>query len=323
MPPATLIYPEVEPHESGMLAVGEGNRIYWEVAGDPSGKPALVLHGGPGSGSGPWWRRLFDPELYRLILLDQRASGRSVPNAGDPTTDLESNTTAHLLDDIESLRTHLGIPRWLVLGGSWGSTLALAYAEKHRDRASELILFSVTTTSSREVEWVTRGIGRLLPGPWARFRDFLPPSEREGNLAAAYARLLADPDSSIRERAAYEWCRWDDAQTRAGTDRPPDPRFEDARFRLCFSRLVTHYWANAGFLPDGALLAGAGALAGIPGAIVHGGNDLGCPLDVPRDLSRVWADADLVVIDGAGHGSSAPMTDALIVATDRFGESRA
>jgi proline iminopeptidase len=169
------------------------------------------------------------------------------------------------------------------------------------------------------VEWATRGIGELLPDAWARFCDFLPASAREGNLAAAYGRFLADPDPAVRDRAADEWCRWDDAQMRAGTDRSPDRRFADPQFRLCFARLVTHYWAHAAFLADGALLDGATALRGIPGVIVHGESDLGCPLEVPREFDHRWPDGRLVVLDGAGHGAGPQMTEALVNALDQFG----
>lgn len=317
-----MLYPEIEPSAHGMLAVGDGNQIYWEVVGNPAGKPALALHGGPGSGSDPWWRRLFDPDIYRIVLFDQRGCGLSTPNAGEPDTDLSVNTTTHLIGDIELLRELLEIERWLILGGSWGSTLGLAYAEAHPERVSELVLFSLTTTSRSEVEWATRGIGGLLPDGWARFRDFLPASAQEGNLAAAYGRLLADPDPAVRSRAAEEWCRWDDTQMRAGTDRPPDPRFADPRFRLCFARLVTHYWAHAAFFGDGELLEGATALAGIPGAIIHGEDDLGCPLGTPRELDRRWPDGELVILGGVGHGGT-EMTGALIDVLDRFGAGAA
>jgi proline iminopeptidase len=163
------MYPSVEPHEQGTLEVGDGQRVYWEVCGNPAGKPAVVLHGGPGAGCSPWWRRLFDPSAYRVVLFDQRGCGRSVPHASTPTVDLTLNTTSHLVADIEALRDDLGIDRWLVLGGSWGSTLALAYAQRHPECVSEMVLFSVVTTTRREIEWITQHMGRLFPAEWVRF----------------------------------------------------------------------------------------------------------------------------------------------------------
>lgn len=297
-----------------MLAVDGGNRVHWEVAGDPGGVPVVVLHGGPGSGCGPWWRRLFDPRRHRVVLMDQRGCGRSVPDAGGPDTDLSVNTTHHLLADIELLRERLEIDRWLVVGGSWGATLALAYSTTHPECVSGLVLFSVTTTTRREVDWVTRGIGRLLPAEWERFRAGVPEVERDGDLATAYARLLSDPDPVVRERAARDWCAWDDAQMRAGTARPPDPRFEDPGFRLRFARLVTHYWSHAAWLPDGWALDRIDAISEIPAVMVHGRLDLGSPLEVPWELTRAWPASRLVVIEGEGHGAGADTTAAVVEA---------
>jgi proline iminopeptidase len=302
-----------------MLAVGDGNDIYWEQVGNPSGKPAVVLHGGPGSGASPWWRRMFDPDAYRVVLFDQRGCGRSTPHAADPAVDLSSNTTGHLIADIERLRDHLGIDRWLVLGGSWGSTLALAYSQAHPARVSEIVLFSVVTTTRREVEWVTREAGRLFPEQWERFRDGVPPDARDGSLVDAYRALLADPDPAVRERAARDWCTWEDAHVAIRPGRPPDPRYEDPAFRACFARLVTHYWSHAAFLPDGALLRGMERLDGIPGALIHGRLDVSSPLDVPWRLSRAWPGSSLAVIEDAGHGASPARNRAVTGATDAFG----
>lgn len=315
----TGLYPPVEPYEHGMLDVGDGHRVYWEVCGNPRGKPAVVLHGGPGSGAGPFWRRLFDPEAYRVVLFDQRGCGRSTPDAADPLTSLAANTTPHLLADIELLRRRLGIGKWLVIGGSWGVTLALAYAERHPAHVSELVLFSVTSTTRREVEWVTRDMGRIFPEEWARFRDAVPEPERDGSLVDAYARMLADPDPAVRERAAREWCRWEDVHVSTHGGYAPDPRYEDPRFRMRFARLVTHYWRHTGFLADGVLERDAGRLAGIPGVMVHGRMDISGPPDVAWRLSRVWPDAELVLIGDEGHGLSGDATTrAVLAATDRF-----
>ena len=310
------LYPEIEPHDQGILEVGDGNRIYWEVCGNPAGKPAVVLHGGPGSGATPGWRRLFDPARYRIVLLDQRGCGRSTPHASEPVIDLSTNTTHHLIADLERLRSQLAIDRWLVLGASWGSTLGLAYAERHPDRVSELVLFSVVTTTRSEVEWITLHMRRFHPVQWDRFRAG---AGVDDNLAAAYSRLLHDPDPAVRERAARDWCDWEDSHVAIHSDTNHDPRYDDPRFRMCFARLVTHYWSNAAWLDDGILIREATKLAGIPGVLVHGRLDISSPPDIPLALAQAWPDAELILIDDAGHGAGHPeMTDAVIAATDRF-----
>lgn len=314
------LYPQIEPYATGMLDTGDGHRVYWEACGDPDGKPAVVLHGGPGSGCTPGWRRFFDPRVYRVVLFDQRGCGRSTPSAADPDADLSTNTTHHLIADIERLRELHGVDRWLVFGGSWGATLGLAYAEAHPDRVSEVVLFSVTSTSRREVEWITRDMGRVFPEQWRRFRDAVPEEMRDGDLAAAYAALLADPDPAVRERAALEWCTWEDTHV-ATVPGPKGPGLRDAdpRFRMVFARLVTHYWSHAAWLEDGALLRDAHRLAGIPGALVHGRLDISSPPDIAWNLARVWPDATLTLVDGAGHGGShTGMTEAVVAALDRF-----
>ena len=316
-------YPEVEPYDQGMLEVGDGQLVYWEMCGNPEGKPAVVLHGGPGSGCSAGMRRVFDPDAYRVVLFDQRGCGRSRPDAGDPATDLSVNTTHHLLGDIEQLRRHLGVERWLVFGGSWGSTLGLAYAERHPERVTEVVLIAIATTRRHEVDWITRQMGRLFPEEWARFRDGVPAADRDGDLADAYARLLADPDPALRERAARDWCRWEDTHVAIRPDHRPDPRYDDPAFRMTFARLVTHYWRHAGFLEDGVLLAEAGRLAGIPGVLIHGRMDVSGPLDTAWELARAWPGAELVVIAEAGHSAGDPgMTEATVAATDRFARRR-
>ena len=301
-----------------MLDVGDGHRIYWEVCGARDGKPAVVFHGGPGSGCGPAWRRLFDPRAYRIVLFDQRGCGRSVPHASAPDVDLAANTTDHLLADVELLRRHLSIKRWLLLGGSWGSTLALAYGQRHPERVTEMVLFSVVTTTRREVKWVTRHAGRFFPEQWARFREGVPPSERDGNLVEAYNRLLLDPDPAVHDQAARDWCAWEDTHVRTRPSDPPDPRYEDPAFRLCFARLVTHYWRHAAWLEDGALLRDVDKLAGIPAVLIHGRLELSAPLDVPWMLAQSWDGSELAVIDDTGHTGGPNMTAALIAATDAF-----
>ena len=306
-----------------MLDVGGGNLVYWEVCGGAAGKPAVVLHGGPGSGCAAFWRRYFDPDAYRIVLFDQRGCGRSTPHASDPDVDLAANTTQHLIADIELLREHLGIESWLVVAGSWGSTLGLAYAEGLPERVSEMVLFSVVTTSHREVRWVTREMARYFPEQWARFQQGVPAAERDGDLVAAYGRLLGDRDPAVREKAARDWCLWEDTHVSIHADRRPDPRYDDPRFRMAFARLVTHYWHHAAFLEDGALLRDAGRLAGIPGVLIHGRLDLSSPLDIPWQLQRAWPGSELIVVDGAGHGTGQPgMQEAVLAAIDRFAVPR-
>jgi proline iminopeptidase len=313
------LYPPIEPYEHGLLDVGDGNLLYWEVCGNPGGKPAIVLHGGPGSGCTPGARRYFDPAAYRVVLFDQRGCGRSHPHASDPAVDLSSNTTDHLLVDIELLRRHFDIERWLVFGGSWGSTLGLAYAERHPERVSAIVLFGIATTRRHEVEWITRHVGRLFPEQWARFRDGVPAAERDGSLVEAYSRLLHDPDPTVRERAARDWCAWEDTHVSVRPDHRPNPRYDDPRFRMAFARLVTHYWRHAAWLEDGVLLRNVGKLAGIPGVLVHGRLDVSSPLDIAWEIARDWPDGTLVIADEAGHSSGDPgMTEALVAATDRF-----
>ncbi|HET6299274.1 MAG TPA: prolyl aminopeptidase [Kribbella sp.] len=309
------MYPETEPYDHGMLEVGDGQLVYWEVCGNPDGKPAVVVHGGPGSGAGPSWRRFFDPAQYKVVLFDQRGCGRSTPDAAGAEVDLSTNTTWHLVADMEKLREHLGIEKWLLLGASWGATLGFAYAEQHPGSVSEIVLFSVTNTTAREVEWVTRDMGRVFPEEWARFRDGVPASERDGNLALAYSRLLHDPDPAVREKAARDWCDWEDTHIATHPAYKPDPRYQDPVFRLRFARLVTHYWGHAAWIEDGALLRDAGKLAGIPGVLIHGRLDLSSPADIPWKMAQAWPDAELHLVEDGGHGTG---TDLVLQALDRF-----
>ena len=264
------LYPEIEPYEHGMLDVGDGQKIYWETCGNPAGKPALVLHGGPGSGCTPGWRRYFNPDRYRIVLFDQRGSGRSTPHASKPDIDLSTNTTQHLLADIKLVRQHLGIERWLLLGGSWGTTLALAYAEQNPERVTEMVLEGIATTTKWEVDWITRGIGAFFPDAWQRFRGGVPQAERAGSLVEAYHRLLMHPDPVVHEKAARDWCDWEAAIVALQADDAPNPRYEQPVFRLAFARLVTHYWRHHAWLEDGILVRDAHRLSGIPGVLILG-----------------------------------------------------
>ncbi|MDH6140272.1 MULTISPECIES: prolyl aminopeptidase [Kitasatospora] len=315
------LYPEIQPYQSGMLDVGDGNQIYWEVCGRPDGKPAVVVHGGPGSGCGPRSRRYFDPERYRVILFDQRNCGRSTPHAADPATDLRHNTTAHLIADMEKLREHLGIEQWLLFGGSWGSTLILAYAETHPERVSEIVISAVTTTRRYELDWLYRGAGRFQPEAWDRFLAGAPGTPRDGDVVAAYARLVEDPDPAVRAKATADWVAWEDAvlsnETGASFNAYGD-RPDDARTALV--RICAHYFSQGAFLEEGALLRDAGRLAGIPGVLVHGRYDMGGPLDTAWELTKAWPGVELHVVEDAGHlgGLSATTRGHVLAALDRF-----
>ncbi|WP_222195271.1 prolyl aminopeptidase [Modestobacter italicus] len=311
------MYPPIEPYETGTLDVGDGHSLYWEVCGHPAGKPAVVLHGGPGSGCTPGMRRWFDPARYRVVLFDQRNSGRSTPWAGEPAVDLSANTTPHLLGDLERLREHLGLDRWLVVGGSWGVTLGLAYAQAHPQRVTELALAAITSPDRWLTEWITRDMGRVFPREWERFRDGVPAAERDGDLAAAYSRLLHDPDPAVRARAAQDWCDWEDTHVSLAPGHEPHLSVADPGFQLAFARVVTHYWGNGCFLDDGQLLRDAHRLAGIPGVLVHGRLDVSGPLDVAWQLHRAWPESELVVLGDAGH-SGATVSATLVEFLDRF-----
>jgi len=306
--------PPPEPRATGLLDTGDGHRVYWESCGNPDGVPALFLHGGPGTGASPGSRRLFEPATFRSVLFDQRGSGRSTPLAGEPDADLSTNTTAHLIADIERLREHLGIERWIVLGVSWGSTLALAYAQTHPARVSGIVLGAVTTTSRREIDWITEGVGRIFPREWERFANAVPRSLRALRIVDAYGEMLTCPDARMREEAAREWCAWEDAHVSLTPGYQPYERFEDPTFRLGFARLVTHYWRNLAFLEDEQLLNNAPMLDGIPGVLVHGVRDVSGPLETAWRLSKRWRTSRLVALDDAGHGGGgfqAAITDGL------------
>jgi proline iminopeptidase len=319
-----MTYPRIEPDQHGMLDVGEGNLVSWEACGNPEGKPALVVHGGPGSGCTPWHRRLFDPARYRIVLFDQRGCGRSTPHASDPGIDLSTNTTQRLVADMELLRGELEIERWLLLGGSWGSTLALAYAEAHPNRVSEIVLWGITTGRRVEADWWFRGgVAPLFPVQWAALRAGVPDAEREGDIVEAYSRMLHDPDPEVRRRAALAWCTWESATPEWPATGALDERYGDPRFALAFARLVTHYVAHDFFLEDGIVLRNAHLLRDIPGVLVHGGRDLMAPIANAWELQQAWPSAELAVVDDEGHAESQPGIEGeLIRATDRFASNR-
>lgn len=311
------LHPETEAHASGMLDVGDGHSVYWEVRGNPDGKPAVIVHGGPGSGMNPQGARLFDPNRYRVVLFDQRGSGHSTPHAADLASSLEHNTTWHLIDDMELLREHLGIDRWLLNGGSWGATLALAYAERHPERVSEIVIAAVTTTRRSEIDWLYRGVGRFFPEQWARFRD----GAGSDDVVAAYAGLVNDPDPAVRSKATTDWCRWEDtvlSGETGGEEGPYQGRPDAARTALV--RICAHYFAHGAWLDEGALIRDAGRLAGIPGVLVHGRIDLGGPLVTAWELAQRWPDAELTVVDEAGHLANDTTRSHVLDALTRFAD---
>ncbi|KAB0680111.1 prolyl aminopeptidase [Aureimonas leprariae] len=309
-------YPAIEPYRTGRLAVGDGHELYWELCGDPRGRPAVFLHGGPGSGSAPHHRRLFDPKRYNVLLFDQRGAGRSTPLGG-----LQANTTEHLVADIERLREMVGAERWLVFGGSWGATLALAYAETYPERVDALVLRGVFTGRRTEIDWFYRGGANLMfPDHWADFLQPLGEADR-GDPVAAYNRLLADPDPAIRQRAAAAWSGWERRLVtlrggpagRVGTAGPTT---------AAFAAIENHYVHNALFLAEGQLLANAGRLAGIPGTIVQGRWDVVTPAATSHALAKAWPEADYRVVESAGHAfTEAGIVEELVAATDRFADS--
>jgi proline iminopeptidase len=312
-------YPAIEPYDSGMLDVGDANRLYWEVCGNPRGRAALILHGGPGSGCSAGARRLFDPSAYRTVLFDQRNCGRSLPHAADPKTDLRANTTAHLISDIEALRERLDIDRWVIFGSSWGSTLALVYAEKFSAHISALVLSHVALTRRQDIHWLYHGVGQFFPEAAARFHAGAAHSDAD--LVEAYAALLESGDAATREKAAQDWCDWEAAVVSTDPSHKPHPRYADPRFRMAFARIVTHYFRNGGFLEDNQILRDAHRLKGVPGVLIHGRRDLGTPLAGVEALARAWPESRLIVIEEAGHETKTPgVVESIVAATDSFRE---
>lgn len=308
----TSRFPPIEPTESGLLDVGDGHLVHWECAGNPTGEPALYLHGGPGAGAAPGARRYFDPSRFRIVVMDQRGAGRSRPHASTPDVDLSVVTTPHLVADVERLRVHLGVERWTLLGVSWGTTLALAYAHAHPTRVAAMVLALVGTVSRAEVAWLTEGVSRLFPLEHRRFLAAVPPRLRDRPLVDAYATLLFDPDERVRDAAARAWCAWEDAHVSLSPGHQPTAAFDDPAFRLGFARQVTHFWRHAAFLEDGALLRDAARLDGIPAALIHGRHDVSSLLEVPLILSERWRTSRLVVLDDCGHGNGTSFPAAVV-----------
>lgn len=298
------MYPDIQSYDRGLLDTGDGNSIYWECCGNPTGKPAVYLHGGPGSGCTPGARRFFNPETFRIVLFDQRGCGRSRPLLND-RSQLAGNTTQHLIRDIELLRAHLSIERWAILGVSWGTTLALAYAQTCPERVNALVLACVTTTSHAEVEWLTRGVARIFPQEWESFASHIPMSLRGERIVDAYAKLLFDDSPAVAASAAAQWCAWEESHISLVPHHAPNRRFEDAAFRLRFARFVTHYWRHAAFLDEDQLLRDSASLRNITGVLIHGRYDVSSPLQTAWRLHKRWAESKLHVVEDAGHGGGA------------------
>ena len=308
------LYPAIDPYAHGHLDVGDGHSVYWERVGTPGAKPAVFLHGGPGGGISPDHRRLFDPDRYDLLLFDQRGCGRSTPHAA-----LEANTTWHLVADIERLRELMGVDQWLVFGGSWGSALALAYAQSHPSHVSELILRGIFTLRQQEVDWYYQeGASRIYPDKWERFLAPIAEPDR-GDLLHAYHRILTGENRLAQVAAAKAWSVWEGETIRLLPDAALSATHEDDVFALAFARIENHYFVHRGWLEEGQLIRNAGKLRDIPGVIVQGRYDMACPAETAWALHKAWPEARFEMIEGAGHAYNEPgILDALIRATDSF-----
>ena len=315
--PNSLLYPPLEPFKTGMLDTGDGHQIYWELCGNPQGKPAVFLHGGPGAGCSSDHRRLFDPARYCVLLFDQRGCGRSTPHAN-----LENNTTWHLVADIERLRAMVGAPQWLVFGGSWGSALALAYAETHPERVSALVVRGIFTVRQAELQWYYQeGASKLFPDLWEAYLAPIPQAER-GDLMAAYRKRLVGDEVTARLEAARAWSLWEGQTITLLPDPAAIAKYGDGEYALAFARIENHYFVHQGWLEEGQLIRNAHKLTQIPGVIVQGRYDMACPAQTAWDLHRAWPQADFYLVEGAGHAYSEPgILAQLMAATNRFADT--
>jgi proline iminopeptidase len=311
-------YPPIEPFAAGHLDVGDGQQIYWEQSGNPTGKPVVFVHGGPGGGTAPAQRQFFNPDAYRIILFDQRGCGKSTPHIADGA-DLSVNTTGHLIADMERLREEFAIERWQVFGGSWGSTLGLAYAQRHPQRVTELVLRGIFLLRRSEIDWYYNGgAANIYPDLWEGYLAPIPESERDGDLVAAYHGLLTGDDRAAATRAAVAWTTWEKS-TSYLLPHDDDPEPDSDRYALAFAGIENHYFTHRGFLDDGQLLRDAHRIADSPGVIVQGRYDVVCPARSAWDLHLAWPGADLHIVDDAGHASfETGIRHRLIEATDRF-----
>ncbi len=307
------LYPAIEPYETGVLEPAPPHRLYWEVSGNPEGRPVVFLHGGPGAGASADHRRFFDPERYRIVIFDQRGAGRSTPLGA-----LAANTTADLVGDIELLRETLGIARWLVFGGSWGSTLALAYAHAHPERVTGLVLRGIFLGRPQEIDWFLHGMGRFFPDVWRPFAGHLPEAER-GDLLGNYHRRLTDPDPEVHLPAARAWSAYEGACSTLLPSPETVAAFTDDGMALGLARIEAHYFVNRLFLEEGALLAGVETIRDIPAVIVQGRYDMVCPTATADALHQAWPEANYQVIPEAGHSAMEPgIRAALVAATRKF-----
>ena len=309
------LYPEIEAFDSGILTLDDPHQMYYEQSGNPNGVPVVFLHGGPGAGANPTHRRFFDPAYYRIVIFDQRGSGRS-----KPLGEIRNNTTPHLIADIETLRRHLGIDRWFVFGGSWGSTLGLAYAEHHPDRVRGLALRGIFLCRKSEIDWFLYGLKELAPEAWRTFSNFVPESER-GDLLAAYQRRLMDPDPNVHMPAARAWSVYEGSCSTLLPSPETVKAFGADGLALGLSRMEAHYFSNNIFLAENFLLENVGKVRKIPTFIVQGRYDLVCPIRSADDLTRVWPEARYQIIPDAGHSAMEPGTRAaLVTGMDKFRE---
>jgi proline iminopeptidase len=309
------LYPPIEPYDTGRLKVSDLHEIYYEQAGNPNGKPVVFLHGGPGGGIVPEYRQFHDPNAYRVILFDQRGSGKSTPHAS-----LEENTTWDLVADIEKLREHCGIEKWQVFGGSWGSTLSLAYAETHPERATELVLRGIFLCRKKEIQWFyQQGASAIFPDVWEEYVKVIPEAER-GDMVAAYHRRLTSSDEAVLLEAARAWSIWEGSTSKLFFDEDSIEKFADAEFAKAFARIECHYFINNCFFPsDNFLLENVGKIRHIPAVIVHGRYDVVCPIMSAWDLHRAWPEAKLQITPDAGHSMMEPgNVSGLVEATDGF-----
>jgi len=308
-------YPPIEAYRTGFLRVSDVHELYYEESGNPQGKPVVFVHGGPGGGTAPEHRTFFDPQRYRIVLFDQRGSGQS-----RPTASLVDNTTWHLVADMELLRAHLGIEKWQVFGGSWGSTLGLAYAETHPDRVTELVLRGIFLLRKSEIRWFYQeGAGALFPEFWEYYVDAIPAAER-GDFVSAYYRRLTSDDPEVRLAAARAWSIWEGSTSKLYPDASVIASYGEAEFALAFARIECHYFLNNGFFKtDNYLLENIGRIRHIPGVIVQGRYDVVCPMQSAWDLHRAWPEADFVVVPDAGHAAfENGISKALVAAADHF-----
>jgi proline iminopeptidase len=313
--PLSWAYPEIEPYDTGRLRVSRLHEIAYEQCGNPAGKPVVFLHGGPGGATSPTMRRFFHPGRWRVVLLDQRGCGKSTP-AGE----LEENTTWDLVADLEALRTHLGIERWTVFGGSWGSTLGLAYAQKHPERVTEMILRGIFLLRRQEIEWFyQRGASAIYPDLWEPYWNHIPESER-GDMVKAYHARLTHRDREVRLAAATKWAGWEGGTSKLVPDPGMRAHYEEDEFALTFARIEAHYFQNRGFLEtDDQLLRDVPRIRHIPAVIVQGRYDVVCPAESAWALHRAWPEAELLLTADSGHSAfDAPNSRALVAATDRF-----